>query len=112
MRFDTPVTFEKISIAEPDLSGDRKVSTETVATRYASVTNSSLESVALAAGSTGQLAGGQKTPATLSQSALTVRIQGWMDKPFDQMRIAGRKYRAVQRRKLRRLESFVVTEVV
>lgn len=112
MRFDTPVTFEKVSIADPDLSGDRKVSTEAVATRYASVTNSSLESVALAAGSTGQLAGGQKTPATLSQSALTVRIQGWMEMPFDQIRIAGRVYKVIQRRKLRRLESFIVVEVL
>lgn len=112
MRFDTPVTFEKVVVSGPDLRGNRQTTVETVETRLASVTNSALESVALEAHSAQGLGGKQKTAASLSQSALTVRIQGWMKKPFDQMRIFGRTYKAVQRRKLRRLETFVVTEVL
>ena len=99
MRFDTPVYFQLTSHGEYDpQTGDYGPEQLTETKRWASVTNTGAQALTLVYGS-------------LRQGSLTVRLQQHYDAPFDTIRIGEKRYRVDLTRPLRRLQTFVVSEV-
>lgn len=96
MRYDTPVFFQSVVSGEYDASsGNYKDDTVIEEKRFASVTDSSVETLNLVYGE-------------LKQGSFTVRLQRPYNKPFAHIRIGEKKYRVDLSR---RLKSFVVSEV-
>lgn len=100
MRMDTPVEFQTVTRGKMDpLTGNRADPVVTGKILYASVTDGASESLRLEGGA-----------GALKEKTLTVRILGRAG-PFDQLRIYGKIWKVIQRRTLRRMETFVVKEV-
>ncbi len=99
MRFDTPVYFERVQPGEYDAStGDYKADTVYSEKLYASVTDSTTETMNLVYGE-------------LKQGSKTIRLQNRYPTPFDRIKIGGKRYRVDRARELRMKHTFVVSEV-
>ena len=99
MRFDKPIYFQHItSGAYDESSGNYFDDTVSEIKRYASITQSGIETLNLIYGK-------------LQQDSLTVRIQQHYDKPFDYIRIGNKRYRVDFKRDLSRFSVFVISEV-
>ena len=99
MRFDTEVCFVKeYSGAYNTETGDYEEGVARKEYNLANVTDASETTMQLVYGK-------------IKQGALVIRIQGERPEPFDYIKIGDRKYRADSTRELRRLSTFVVSEV-
>lgn len=99
MRFDTPVYFQRVKPGQydPD-TGNYQESIITEVKRYASVTNSTVDTMNLIYGE-------------IKQGSLTVRLQNHYTEPFDRIWINGKAYRVDSQRLLRVKNIFIVSEV-
>ena len=99
MRFDTPIYFQTVKKGEynPD-TGNYAEDTVTEDEVYASVTDSSTETLKLVYG-------------TIKQGCFTIRLQNIYRKPFSYIRIGEKRYKVDFSRKLRLKHIFVVSEV-
>lgn len=105
MRFDTLVTFEKVAFGQLDpITGNCSEQITEKADRWASVTNGATQALSLTSGS-------DRSPAMIAENTLTIRILGNVEESFERVRIGSKQYKVLQRRRLRRLETFVVSEV-
>lgn len=98
MRFDTPVYFQRIKSEFDTATGDYGISILTEEKAWASVTNSSTETLNLVYGE-------------IKQGSLTVRLQNHYSKPFDRLRIGDKVYRVDRARPLLLKYTLVVSEV-
>lgn len=99
MRFDTPVYFQTIKVGEYDAStGDHGEDIITEEMRYASVTETGIETLNIIYGE-------------IKQGVKTVRLQNFYDQPFDRLRIGNKVYRVDRARPLRLKYTLVVSEV-
>lgn len=99
MRCDIPVYFQRVERGEYDASsGNYKDDKVTEVKRYASVTNSGIETLNLVYGE-------------LKQGSLTLRLQNRYTEPFDRIRVGEKVYRVDMARILRSKQTFVVSEV-
>ena len=99
MRCDTPVYFQAVKKGEydPD-TGNYAEDTVTEDKVFASVTNSTTETLNLVYGS-------------IKQGSYTVRLQNIYKKPFDRIRIGEKTYKVDFSRELKLKHTFVVSEV-
>lgn len=99
MRFDTPVYFQIIKPGEFDAStGNHGEDTITEEMRYASVTETGIETLNLIYGE-------------IKQGVKTVRLQNHYSKPFDRVRIGEKVYRVDRARPLRLKYTLICSEV-
>lgn len=99
MRFDKPIYFERITPGEYDAStGNYGEDITESEQRLASVTDTATETLTIVYGS-------------IKQGSKTVRLQNHYTKPFDHIRIDGKKYHVDRKRKLRVKHIFIVSEV-
>jgi hypothetical protein len=99
MRFDTPIYFQRIKPGEYDTStGDYREDITTSVLRYASVTDSSTQTMNLVYGE-------------IKQGSLTLRLQNHYTAPFDNIKIGKKVYRVDSVRSLRARQVFIVSEV-
>lgn len=99
MRFDRPVFFVKDGASELDPeTGDYKDSDPVRTERIASVTDTTEQTMTLVYGK-------------IRQGSLTVRIQNHYSDAFDRIEIAGKPYAVDYTRRLRHMQTFVVSEV-
>ncbi len=99
MRFDTPVYFQRIEAGTYDAStGDYREDIITEEMRYASVTETGIETLNIIYGE-------------IRQGVKTVRLQNYYEKPFDRLRIGNKVYRVDRARPLRLKYTLVVSEV-
>ena len=103
MRYDTPVYFQRIIPGEYNQNtGNYEPDTTTEVKRYASVTNSGIETLNLIYGE-------------LKQGSLTVRLQNHCVELYDRIRIGegenAKYYRVDMSRPLRVGHTFVISEV-
>ena len=100
MRHDTPIYFQTVEEKgeyDPD-TGNYAADTVTEDKVFASVTNSTTETLKLVYG-------------TIKQGSYTVRLQNIYSKPFSYIRIGEKRYKVDYSRKLRLKHTFVVSEV-
>ena len=99
MRFDTPIYFRhtKPGAYDPE-TGDYAEDEVVEEMRFASVTNTGADTLRLVYGE-------------LKQSSLTLRLQTPYKGAFDSIRIGSKVFRVDRSRALRRLHTFVVSEV-
>lgn len=99
MRYDTPIYFQTVKKGEYDPeTGNYAEDTVTEDEVFASVTNSTTETLNLVYGS-------------IKQGSYTVRLQNIYRKPFDRIRIGEKTYKVDFSRKLKLKHIFVVSEV-
>lgn len=99
MRFDTAVFFQRITQGEYNANtGDYSEDTIKEYKRFASVTNSKIDTLRLVYGE-------------IKQGSLTVRIQNHFKEPFDRLRIGEKLYKVDYSRQLALKQIFVVSEV-
>lgn len=101
MRFDREVIFQQLipGVYDPKTGNTSEPQTRSVV-RYASVTNAGTEQIELS-----------NAAVTAAQGSLTLRVCGWVTDPFDQIVIDGKAYRPIFHRRLRRMETYIVSEV-
>lgn len=99
MRFDTPIYFQTVKKGEydPD-TGNYAEDTVTEDEVFASVTNSTTETLNLVYGS-------------IKQGSYIVRLQNIYKKPFDRIRIGEKTYKVDFSRELKLKHTFVISEV-
>lgn len=98
MRFDTPIFFQVVQPGEYDaVTGNYGADVVRETKRYASVTNSSIETLNLIYGE-------------LKQGSLTILIQGRYTEPFDRIRVGKKNYQVDMTREPRNMQAFVVSE--
>lgn len=99
MRADTPVFFQSITPGEYDSStGNYGKPTVKEAKKYASVTDSGVDTLNLVYGE-------------IRQGSKVVRLNGQYNDAFDRIRIGRKVYRVDMSRPLRNKHIFVVSEV-
>ncbi len=99
MRFDKPIYFQRVQAGEYDAAtGNYGADTVTEVQRYASVTDSGVETMKLIYGD-------------IKQCSFTLRLQSHYNEPFNKIRIGNKVYSVDFERKLRRMHVFVVSEV-
>lgn len=99
MRFDTPVYFQKITQGVYDeQTGDYGNDTISEEKRFASVTNTGIDTIHLVYGE-------------LKQGVVTVRLQNHYRKPFDRLRIGNTMYSVDRARMLRTKQTLICSEV-
>lgn len=99
MRFDKPIYFQRITSGEYDPNTANYNSDSITETkRFANISTTGEETLNLIFGE-------------IKQGALTIRIQGHYNEPFDRIRIGDKTYRVDHSRKLERLQTFIVSEV-
>lgn len=98
MRFDTPVYFQKVAEWYDPASGNYTEEITAVAKRYASVSDSGINTLRLIYGE-------------IRQGSKTVRLQNAYDEPFDRIKIGEKLYTVDFSRKYRTKHVFVVSEV-
>lgn len=103
MRYDTPIYLQTVTAGKYDaVSGNYEPDAVEEIKVYADVTSAGVETLRLVYGE-------------LKQGSYTVRLQNHISKPFDSIRIgsgdAAKIYRVDFRRKLRRCETMVISEV-
>jgi hypothetical protein len=97
MRFDTPVFFQRITAEYNEKTGDYDESI-IEEKRYASVTDSSTETVRLMFGE-------------LRQGVKTIRLQAPYTEAFNRIRIGDKRYSVNMSRHLRTKHTLIVSEV-
>ena len=99
MRFDTPIYFQTVKKGEydPD-TGNYAEDTVTEDEVFASVTNSTTETLNLVYGS-------------IKHGSYIVRLQNIYKKPFDRIRIGEKTYKVDFSRELKLKHTFVISEV-
>lgn len=98
MRFDTPVYFQSVVCGEYDpTTGDYAEDIVTEIERYASVSDTGMDTLTLVYGG-------------LKQGSLTIRLQSVYDGVFDYIRIGSKRYRVDKTRTLRHKQTFIVSE--
>lgn len=99
MRYDTPIYFRQITSSDYDpATGNYGDDTVTEVARYASVMDTSRETMRLIYGE-------------IRQGSLTIHLQNHYDDPFDRIRVGNRLYTVDYTRRLRVKQVFVVSEV-
>lgn len=99
MRFDKPIYFQRITSGEYDPNtANYKPDFVKETKRFANISTTGVETLNLIFGE-------------IKQGALTIRIQGHYNEPFDRIRIGDKTYRVDHSRKLERLQTFIVSEV-
>lgn len=98
MRYDTPVYFQTIQTQYNISTGDYDAAVVSEEKRYASVTDTGIETLNLIYGE-------------IKQGVKTVHLQNYYDKPFDRVRIGNKVYRVDRARPLRLKYTLVVSEV-
>lgn len=99
MRYDTPVYFQHIERGAYDANtGNYEPDTVTETMRFASVTDTGMETVKLIYGA-------------IRQGSCTVRIQTAYNAPFDYIRIGEKRYQVDMTRRHRVKQSYIVSEV-
>ena len=99
MRYDTPIYFQQIKAgAFNENTGDYAADMVTEVVKYASVTDSSTQTINLVYGE-------------LKQGSKTIRLLNHFNLPFNRIRISDKVYRVDMQRKLRTKQVFVVSEV-
>lgn len=99
MRCDTPVYFQKITQgAYDENTGDYGPDTVVETKRYASVTNTGIDTIHLVYGE-------------LKQGVVTVRLQNYYNEPFDRLRIGNTVYSVDRARMLRTKQTLICSEV-
>lgn len=98
MRYDTPIFFQRVIPGKYEENGNYGEDTITEAKRYASVSNSGIETLKLVYGE-------------IKQGSLTIRLQQPYKEPFDRIRIGDKIYKVDAIKPLRVKQSFVVSEV-
>lgn len=99
MRLDTPIYFQTITPGEYDANtGNHAAPTVDEVKKYASVTDSGVETLNLVYGE-------------IRQGSKVVRLNARYDKAFDRIRIGRKVYRVDMARPLRNKHIFVVSEV-
>lgn len=99
MRVDTPVYFQTVTPGEYDAdTGNHGKPTVEEVKKYASVTDSGIETLNLVYGE-------------IRQGTKVVRLNGQYNAPFDRIRIGRKIYRVDMQRPLRNKHIFVVSEV-
>lgn len=99
MRVDTPIFFQTITPGEYDANtGNYDKQTVEEVKKYASVTDSGIETLNLIYGE-------------IRQASKTIRLNGQYNAPFDRIRIGRKVYRVDLSRPLRNKHIFVVSEV-
>jgi hypothetical protein len=100
MRYDTPIYFQRAVSGKynPD-TGNYDDDTVTETKRYASITDSSTNTLLLVYGA-------------IKQGSLTIRIQQKYEEPFDYIRIENKRYRVDRiRTVITQAQCFIVSEV-
>lgn len=99
MRFDTPIFLQRRTPGAYDAATGDYAPDTIIEDRYnASVTNSGADTLRLAYGE-------------IRQGSLTVRLQNHILEPFDSIRIADKIYRVDMSRKLKNMQTLVISEV-
>lgn len=99
MRTDTPIYFQTITPGEYDANtGNHGEPTVAEVKKYASVTDSGIETLNLVYGE-------------IRQGSKVVRLNGHYNGTFDRIRIGNKVYRVDKSRPLRHKHVFVVSEV-
>lgn len=99
MRADTPIYFQHLTQGAYDANtGNYDKPTVVEVKKYASVTDSGVETLNLVYGE-------------IRQGSKVVRLNARYDKAFDRIRIGGKVYRVDMARPLRNKHVFVVSEV-
>lgn len=99
MRLDTPVFFQSITAGKYNANtGNHDEPTVAEVKKYASVTDSGVETLNLVYGE-------------IRQGSKVVRLNGQYNVPFDRIRIGRKVYRVDMSRPLRNKHIFVVSEV-
>lgn len=99
MRFDTPVYFQRITQgAYDEKTGDYGNDTISEEKRFASVTNTGIDTINLVYGE-------------LKQDIVTVRLQNHYRKPFDRLRIGDTVYSVDRARILRTKQTLICSKV-
>ena len=99
MRLDTPIYFQTITPGDYDANtGNHAAPTVDEVKKYASVTDSGVETLNLVYGE-------------IRQGSKVVRLNARYDKAFDRIRIGRKVYRVDMARPLRNKHIFVVSEV-
>ena len=100
MRYDTPVYFQRSVPGKYDPNtGNYNDDTVTETKRYASVSDSSTNTLLLVYGA-------------IKQGSLTIRLQRKYEEPFDYIRIGSKKYRVDRSRTvITKAQCFIVSEV-
>ena len=99
MRFDIPVYFQTVTPGAYDVTtGNYGEPTITEEKRYASVTDTGIETLNIIYGE-------------IRQGVKTVRLQNYYDKPFNRVRIGEKVYRVDRARPLRLKYTLIVSEV-
>lgn len=99
MRFDTPIYFQTVQQGAYDpKTGNYAPETVTEVKGYASVTDSSAETLNLIYGQ-------------IKQGSRIIRLQTPYKEPFSRIRIGNTIYRVDRMRRLRTKQTFIVSEV-
>lgn len=99
MRYDKKVYFQKITSGAYNYeSGNYDADTVTEFERAASVTGTTIETMRLVYGE-------------IRQGSMTIQLQNWVTEPFDRVRIGEKIYTVDHRKKHRRKETIVLSEV-
>lgn len=99
MRYDVPVFFQKLTQGEYDsATGNYEDDTVDEEMRRAAVIDTGANTMKIVYGD-------------VKEGSLTIQLQNHYNKPFDQIRIEKTVYKVDFSRKLRRKQTFVVSEV-
>ena len=99
MRYDTPIYFQRvIAGAYDEATGDYAADIVEEDKVYADVTWTGETTI-------------NRVYGHIVEGVLTVRLQRHYDKPFDYIRIINKRYKVDSRRRLRRGQTFIVSEV-
>lgn len=99
MRYETPIFFRRVVPGDYNAdTGNYEAGTVTEVKRYASVTDSSTQTMMLVYGA-------------LKQGSLTIRLQQHYTEPFSNIRVGDKVYSVDLERRLRTAQSFVLSEV-
>lgn len=98
MRYDTPVYFQTIEAEYNPSTGDYEDAVASEEKRYASVSDTDIETLNIVYGS-------------IKQGVKTVRLQNHYSKPFDRVRIGKKVYRVDRARPKRIKYTLIVSEV-
>lgn len=100
MRFDRLIRFVKLSHGPIDEDGNRPIQSTVVTSRYADITDAGTQAYRLM----------ESMGKPISAGSLVIRIQGSILEDFDRIEAGGVYYAVQNRRKLRHLTTFVVSE--